>query len=452
MIGFDYGTSNCAISVMQQGKPNLLNLGIHGRYMASSLYAPSREVIVNWLNDNIKPPHQQKFKESRAYLLSLGQDALEELQDDGIATHLSFGEQALQRYLDDPSEGYYIKSPKSFLGTNGLLPQQILFFEHIVAAMMAHVKQLTEQALDKDVSQVVIGRPVNFQGRNSQQSNKQAIEVLTNAAKHVGFKHIEFQFEPVAAGFEFEASLEKETRVLVVDIGGGTTDCSMILMGPEYMASTDRTQQLLSHSGKRVGGNDFDIQLALKGIMPNLGMESELESGKPMPVSSYHQAVAINDVNAQTEFYSAKNGRLLQELKRDAKHPELLSRLLHVFDNKLSYQLVNCAERAKIGLTEHESNVIDLSFLGADLQQNVDRELLLNASINQLNSVAQLMHEAVDAAQCQPDVVFVTGGTAKSPVLNQFIQNEFQQAPIVIGDHFGSVSSGLARWSERIFA
>lgn len=451
MIGFDYGTSNCAVSVMEQQGPKLLQLGQHGKYMASSLYAPRREVIVNWLKDNINQPHQQTFFDARRYLLSQGQEVLEELEDDGIAQHLSFGKDALQRYLDDPSEGYYIKSPKSFLGTNGLLPPQILFFEHIVAAMMAHVKQLTEQALDKEVTQVVIGRPINFQGRNSQQSNNQAIQVLTNAAKHVGFKDVEFQFEPVAAGFEFESSLDKETKVLVVDIGGGTTDCSMLLMGPSFMDKIDRTDQLLSHSGKRIGGNDFDIQLALKGVMPNLGMTSQLESGKPMPVSSYHQAVAINDVNAQTEFYSDKNGRFLKDLKLDAKEPELLARLLDVYDNKLSYQLVNCAEQAKIELTEHQAHNIDLSFLDHGLAQSVDRELLLNASLTQLNNIAQLMHEAVAAAQCQPDVIFVTGGTAKSPVINQFIQNEFEHAPIVIGDHFGSVSSGLSRWSQRVF-
>ncbi len=105
---------------------------------------------------------------------------------------------------------------------------------------------------------------------HGEESNRQAIEVLTNAAKRIGFKDVEFQFEPVAAGFEFEASLTKETRVLVVDIGGGTSDCSLLLMGPKLSSNEDRTQHLLAHSGVRIAGNDFDIQLALQGIMPSL--------------------------------------------------------------------------------------------------------------------------------------------------------------------------------------
>ncbi|MFT6529250.1 MAG: putative chaperone protein [Psychrosphaera sp.] len=452
MIGFDYGTSNCAVGIMEKDQPKLLNLGEHGRFMASSLYSPSRDVIVNWLQKNINEPHKAKFTALRQYQLSKGQEALEDLRYDGIAEHLSFGKEALSRYLDDPSEGYYIKSPKSFLGTNGLLAPQIAFFEHIVASMMAHVKQLTENELQREVTQVVIGRPINFQGRNSEESNKQAIQVLTNAAKHVGYQDVEFQFEPVAAGFEYEAKLTEETRVLVVDIGGGTTDCSMLLMGPSFINKLDRSAELLSHSGKRIGGNDFDIQLALKGIMPNLGMTSQLLTDKPMPVNSYHEAVAINDVNAQTEFYNAKNGRFLAQLKRDSKQPELLARLLKVYEQKLSYQLVNSAEQAKINLTDNHEFLVDLGYLDAGLAQSVDRELFLHASENQLNNIAQLMREAVELAECQPDVIFVTGGTAKSPVINQFLQQQFNNIPVVIGDHFGSVTSGLTRWSQRIFA
>jgi hypothetical chaperone protein len=187
MIGFDYGTSNCAVGIMENSQPKLINLGEHGRFMASSLYSPSRDVIVNWLQKNINDPHKEAFTNLRRYQLSLGQEALEDLRYDGIAEHLSFGKQALARYLEDPSEGYYIKSPKSFLGTSGLLPPQIVFFEHIVASMMAHVKQLTENQLQREVNQVVIGRPINFQGRISEASNIQGIEVLTIAAKPVGY-------------------------------------------------------------------------------------------------------------------------------------------------------------------------------------------------------------------------------------------------------------------------
>ncbi|ART79013.1 molecular chaperone [Oceanisphaera avium] len=452
MIGFDYGTSNCAVGVMHNCAPKLLSLGEHGRYIASTLYAPSRDMIVNWLHKQLTPTAQQHFQQQRARQLQKGQGALRELVLDGMPTELSFGQQALNDYLQEPDEGYYIKSPKSFLGATGLLPQQAELFEDIVAAMMSNIKTLTEARLGRSVSQTVIGRPINFQGLRGAESNRQAIDILTKAAKRVGFKDVEFQFEPVAAGFEYEAGLSQETRVLVVDIGGGTSDCSMLLMGPQQAASPDRSAHLLSHSGERVGGNDFDIALALKGIMPSFGLDSVLKSAKPVPANSFWQAVSINNIHNQTQFYSAANARFLEQLLRDAEQPELLSRLLKVQKNKLSYRVVNAAEQSKIGLTDSLEQRVDLSDIDADLSVTVDREGFAKACNRELNAISALMTEAIAQAGCEPDVVFVTGGTAKSPVLNAFLQQQFPNRPLVIGDHFGSVTAGLTRWANKIFA
>lgn len=452
MIGFDYGTSNCAVGVMENHTPKLLSLGDHGQYIPSTLYAPSRDIIVNWLNKHLSIAEQKNFQQQRQRQLQKGQNALRELTLDGYPTELSFGQQALNNYLQEPDEGYYIKSPKSFLGASGLLPQQIELFEDIVAAMMSNVKKLTEAALGRTVSQTVIGRPINFQGLRGEESNQQALQILTNAAKRVGFKDVEFQFEPVAAGFEYEASLTKETKVLVVDIGGGTTDCSMLLMGPKQAILSDRSNDLLSHSGERVGGNDFDIAFALKGIMPSFGLDSMLKTGKPMPSNSFWQAMAINNINHQTEFYSAANGRFLEQLIRDAEQPELLRRLLTVQQQKLSYRVVNAAEQSKIALTEQTQLQIDLADIDDQLTVKLDRDGFAKACNRELSAIAVLMKDAITQANCQPDVVFVTGGTAKSPVLNQFLQQQFQHTPIVIGDHFGSVTAGLTRWANTIYS
>ena len=119
---------------------------------------------------------------------------------------------ALDAYLDDPEEGYYIKSPKSFLGASGLVDSQINLFEDIVAAMMSNIKTLAEESQQKEITQTVIGRPVNFQGLKGDESNRQALSILTRAAKRVGYKDVEFQYEPVAAGFEYEASLSEEKK------------------------------------------------------------------------------------------------------------------------------------------------------------------------------------------------------------------------------------------------
>jgi len=452
MIGFDYGTSNCAVGIMNNNKPKIIPLGNHGQYVASTLYAPSRDIIVNWLYQNLTGAEQTIFQQQRQSQLERAKNVLGELKLDGYLTELSFGQQALDDYLQEPDEGYYIKSPKSFLGVSGLVPMQIELFEDIVASMMSHIKTLTEATLGKTITQTVIGRPINFQGLNSEKSNQQAIDILTKAAKRVGFTDVEFQYEPVAAGFEYEAALTNEAKVLVVDIGGGTTDCSMLLMGPKQAAQTDRGLHFLSHSGERVGGNDFDIALALKKFMPSFGLNSCFKTGKPVPVNSFWKAMAINNINHQTEFYSSANGRVLQQLIRDAEQPVLISRLLTIQQQRLSYRVVNAAEQSKIGLTENEQHQTDLFDIDDDLSITLQQSDFLSACQRELTSIASLMKEAIKQAGCQPDVVFVTGGTAKSPVINRFLKQQFKQIPIVVGDHFGSVTAGLTRWANQIYS
>ena len=127
---------------MENNKPKLLSLGDHGRYISSTLYAPSRDVIVNWLHKNLGLAEQKTFQQQRQRQLQKGQNTLRELTLDGYPTELSFGQQALNNYLQEPDEGYYIKSPKSFLGASGLLPQQVDLFEDIVASMMSNIKKL----------------------------------------------------------------------------------------------------------------------------------------------------------------------------------------------------------------------------------------------------------------------------------------------------------------------
>ena len=160
---------------------------------------------------------------------------------------------------------------------------------------------------------------------------------------------------------------------------------------------------------------------------------------------------AINNINEQTAFYSAKNRRELIQLSRDAQETAIVERLITVHDHKLSYQLVNAAEQAKIALSEQNEQIIQLDDVASGLYTKVSKKTLKEANKRTLASIGDLMHSAVNQAQCQPDVIFVTGGTAKSPVLHDFIQQQIPNIPIVVGDHFGSVTAGLARWAEKIY-
>ncbi len=177
---------------------------------------------------------------------------------------MQFGLSSLGQYIEDPEEVYFVKSPKSFLGASGLKPQQVAMFEDLVCAMMLHIRNQAQSQCRMPSPEAVIGRPINFRGLGGGEANQQAQGILERAAHRAGFRDVVFQYEPVAAGLDFEATLTEEQRVLVVDIGGGTTDCSLLLMGPKWHHRRDRENSLLGHSGCRVGGNDLDIALGIQ--------------------------------------------------------------------------------------------------------------------------------------------------------------------------------------------
>lgn len=446
-IGFDYGTANCSVAVMNAGTPQLLPLENQSPYLSSLLCAPTREAVSEWLWRH----HQVNAEGETAQLLKR---AIGYNRDEDIHVHLDsvkFGQAALHQYINDPEDTWFVKSPKSFLGAVGLKPQQIALFEDLVCAMMQHIRQQAEQCVGKSIRQAVIGRPINFQSTGGEEANQQAQGILDRAAHRAGFEHIEFQFEPVAAGLDFESTLHKETRVLVVDIGGGTTDCSMLLMGPLWHQKHDRSQSLLGHSGCRVGGNDLDIMLAFKQLMPLLGMNGETEKGIALPMMTWWNAVAINDIPAQTEFYSTACRTLINEMIRDARHPEQIKHLLTVWQQRLSYRLVQQAEECKITLSDSPETMADLHFIAPNLTTAITTDELNTAINPPLLRIQQQITQALESSQTQPDVIYLTGGSARSPMLKQAISQLLPSIPIASGDDFGSVTAGLARWAAIMF-
>ncbi|MBO1271718.1 MULTISPECIES: molecular chaperone [Shewanella] len=447
-IGFDYGTSNCSVARMLDGEPQLLPLENTSHYLPSTLAAPTRESVSEYLfrHYQIQPLDavgQQLLRRSVAANREEGID----LQ----AEDLLFGQAALALYLAHPQDLYYVKSPKSFLGAMGLHEVQLSFFEDLVCAMMANIKRRAEQVTQQTIDDAVIGRPINFQGSGGEESNRQAENILRRAANRAGFRQVEFQFEPVAAGLEYEAGLTQEQIVLVVDIGGGTTDCSLLRMGPNWRKKKDRSGSLLAHSGQRVGGNDLDIHLAFRQLMPYFGLGSLLDSGLEMPMKQLWNPVAINDLSAQNDFYAQRNLAELKLLHKEAREPQKLARLLQVYHDTLGYSLVRRAEEAKIALSQQAEFHSTLALATEVLPLTIRYDEMLQALDGPKQQITKLVREALTQGDSVPDVIFMTGGSARSPLLRQAVAEVLPQVPLVSGNDFGSVTAGLARWAEVCF-
>jgi hypothetical chaperone protein len=450
--GFDYGTSNCAIGIAGNSGVELLPIELGQAFMPSTLYTLDRELISDFIASNIaNPVLKSDFQSLRANAIDRAKQIR---QQQGISIDESavfFGGQAFDFYLEQPDEGFFVKSPKSFLGASGLRAAQLSFFEDVVTAMMLSVKQRAEAITQQAIKHTVIGRPVNFQGRNADESNQQAIDILTIAARRAGYDSIEFLYEPIAAGLAFETSMTVNKTVLVVDIGGGTSDCAMLRMGPDYRNSQDRSGDFLGHSGERIGGNDFDIQLSGQSLMPLFGMQSTLKNGLPMPGQIFWDAVSTNDVGAQSLFTSQQTSLQLRQLARETTEPELLQRLIELREHKQNHRLVHSSEKAKIELSTVDQLSVDLGYIEQGLNQTIHRDDLAQAIVRPLDKMLTLMDEAIAQASCAPDLIFVTGGSANSPVIRQAIQQRLGSIDIVDGDHFGSVVAGLTVWANKLY-
>ncbi|MFY8351317.1 molecular chaperone [Pseudoalteromonas sp. SSM20] len=452
IVGFDYGSSNCAMGVMDESSPKLIPLEQGKPYLPSTLYAQHNSLIVDYVAKNLsKNAEHEHYLASRKGLLS----GIPSIRADlDLASHESgiyIGKEAIEEYIEFPEEGFYVKSPKSFFGATGLKTEQIAFFEDIATAMIMAIKKRAESHLGRELLQTVIGRPVNFQAVGGEESNQQAVEILTKAAKRAGFKDVEFLYEPLAAGIDFETSLNQDKKVLVVDIGGGTSDCSFVQMGPSFRDKHDRSNDFLSHSGKRIGGNDLDIALSFHKLMPQFGLGTQMKSGLPMPHPLYWQACKINDIHLQSEFYSDANHRELTRLLREVEQPNLLARLIKVLENKQSHQLVRQGELAKIALSEDTEHTADLSFIESCLKQSIVSNDLSDAINESLKQMVNLANDAITSAATRPDVIYLTGGSAQSPLLKKALQHALGDIPMLNGDNFGSVTAGLTKWAHKLY-
>lgn len=430
-LGIDFGTSNCTAGrLSQSAQPELLALEAGSAYLSSALYLP-------WPDSYDIEDDSQK-KPSLAQLLRQPQMAL-------------LGQAAHDRYSTDPLGGIFIRSPKSMLGSR-LNPLQTQLYQQVCGLMLSHIHQCADQSSQQHAEFAVIGRPVHFQGIDGADGDARAETLLRAAAASAGFREVQFAYEPVAAAVEYERTLTSEQLVLVVDIGGGTSDISLIRLGPSRAHQADRSADLLSHAGRRLGGVDMDIKLAIYGLMPLLGRGSLAQNGKPLPSALFSDAVNIIDIYAQEQFYQGATAKEISKLLEIAAAPAQVALLQTLYQQHLSYYLVQQAEQAKISLATAAQVQVNLDRLQPSLGTVLDNAMLDHALYVEMNSLRGLISDCLAAAGVIPDQIFLTGGASAASGVKRQLQQLLPDVPLIAGDRFGSVGKGLCTLAALHFA
>lgn len=357
-----------------------------------------------------------------------------------------FGRQGIAEYLEGYT-GRLMRSFKSILGSSLIddatkIGTRSYNFRDIIGLFIGHIKHQAELAIQTDLKSVVMGRPVFFVDDNAaadQKAQNELETILINA----GFKDISFEYEPIAAARNYEEELDHEELVLVFDIGGGTSDFTLMRLSPEGRARNDRSVDILANSGVHIGGTDFDRKFSLHTVMPHMGYETMLTNGMVMPKSEFHTLATWHLINT---LYNAKSVNAIRDLYMSAKDQSLTRRLLKTVTEQLGHEVANQVEHAKIKLTEKTQHVIALDFVeedwsiplsGAQLDLSIAREL------DRIFIVASETVKQGGVGLEDIDTIFLTGGSTALPAFETRIAQMFPASKVAHGDKFSSVASGL---------
>jgi hypothetical chaperone protein len=366
----------------------------------------------------------------------------------------SYGRAALADYLSG-DEGRMMRSLKSLLGTSLMddfteVMGRVLPFRELLALFIGELKTRAEAAAGQRFDSAVLGRPVFFVDDDAA-ADKLAENTLAGIARATGLQHIEFQYEPIAAAFDYESQISREELVLVVDIGGGTSDFALVRLDPQRAARPDRKDDILASGGVHIGGTDFDKHLSLAGVMPLLGLGSLLKSGLEMPSSPYFNLATWHTIH---QAYTRKAWANISELALEAREPAKLKAMQNLMQQKDGHWLALQVEAAKISLSNEPVAMLDLSRIGAASEVALARPVFdqaIDELVGRVSRTVQSLLQDAGLTADAVDTVFFTGGSSGVPLLRQRVGELLPAARRVEGDLFGSIGAGLAIDAARKF-
>jgi hypothetical chaperone protein len=386
---------------------------------------------------------------------------------EGLAPHEPprrlYGRAAVAAYVAG-TEGRLMRSMKSILGSS-LLEQRTdlgaghaVGYREVVSGYLQHLKRCAETHLGTALDRAVLGRPVFFVDGDAARDTA-AQRALEAAARTVGFAEVHFQYEPIAAALDYERRATREQLVLVADIGGGTSDFSLVRVGPARRAHVERRDDILANHGVHVAGTDFDRLIELACLLPTLGYKSR---GPARPGKSAHEVPSAVYFDLATwhlinTVYAPRRVAELARMRSFYARTDLHARLMRVVEQRLGHGLAAMAERMKIevaDLAEGAAVAQALDVVEAGLAVTLTQAQAASAVGDDMERIVAAAREALRQAGTPAsavDVLYLTGGSTGLAPLAQRLAAVCADAEVVRGDRFASVATGLGLHAQRLF-
>ena len=349
-----------------------------------------------------------------------------------------------------------MRSIKSILGSDLIEretevgPGTYIRYLDVVVAFLRHLKTVAEAQSHSQLDHVVLGRPVFFVDDDPVRDAK-AQAALEFAARAVGFTDVVFQYEPIAAALDFEATTVSEELVLVIDVGGGTSDFSLVRVGPQHRDQLERKNDILANHGVHTAGTDFDRQVELASVLHELGYKAKGPDGQAVPAMTYFDLATWHLINTLYNPVRVNELRLMRYFYADEIYHR---RLMKVVTERLGHELAARAEAAKIAVAAGGETTIDLACIEAGLMPTFNEQQLVTVVDQEVQRIVAAARETVrlsGVAVERINTLYFTGGSTGLRLLSNALSECFPSARAVRGDRFASVATGLGIHASRLY-
>lgn len=410
LYGIDFGTTNSALSIYDEEK---------------------KEIV-----DTISIPSLIYFTEVKSIV-------------DG-ESHI-VGEKAIDAYLNDGMKGRFIKSIKQILSRTTFTETRIhnkrYTASDLVALILKDLKGKADLITDYDCRKAIIGRPVFFDDDNTMRDTL-AQTRLKKAAESAGFTDVRFQFEPIGAAFAYEKTIKKKERVLVADLGGGTTDFTYLILDPDKVGSKNRKNDMIASGGIYIGGDSLDSAFMWDKGTPYFGKNTMYEAtpGKILnvPKSLFANICTWDKMNF---FNGLKIQKEIEEYYYYSGNDPKFKNLITLIENNLGYSLFRSIEKTKIELSDLPVSTFAYSNMEISIDENISLgqyNSIIGKDINKIDAYLDQFMETYKIKPEEIDCLFLTGGTSMVSAVQNLFKSKFPHIPLNSGDNFKSVAKGLA--------
>lgn len=442
IIGMDFGTTNSGIATYDGTRLRVIPIDGSNSIARTALYITNdrqfyigREAIDTYFAQNLDRP----VNISR---VRVGEITL---------TFAEIGTFVRDVYIDKDllSPGRLFVSFKTALSTldylGTVVGSNFYFLEDIIALYLYIAKRRAEAALQTEITQIALGRPVRFSFKP--EDDALARERLLKAAFRAGYEEVYLQYEPIAAAYHYESTIDHKETILVFDFGGGTLDISVLRIG------NSKTRAVLATGGVPIAGDVFDSKLARARLPKHFGEGSHYRSGgKRLPLpSSFYEPFA----NWQ-EMLSLQRPDLFQQIElieRTAQRPQQIRALLSLIRSSYGLKMFDIVEGTKRQLSQTDRAAIHLQGDGFDVREPVSRgefEAIIGPETRIIEDYLDTLLRDAGIRAEDIDVVIRTGGSSQIPAFVQMLEARFGRERVRSVDTFSSVTSGLGIIAHRI--